>query len=102
MIVRLLSEAVEEANDAALWYGNRRHGLGDEFLADLQSALAAIAERPRGMPVLECYSGSHNIRRYILRRFPYIVVFTHDTEECLVVAVAHTRRRPFYWRSRLV
>ena len=77
MNIRLLPEAVEAANTAALWYGKRRLGLGDEFLAELQSALATIEERSHGMPVLECYFGSHDIRRQLLKgitrhRVPWI------------------------------
>ena len=102
MNIRLLPEAVDEAKEAALWYDHRQLGLGDEFLAELQSALAAIEEHSHGMPVLECYAGARDIRRHILRRFPYMVIFAYDAEECLVVAVAHTRRRPLYWRNRLV
>ncbi len=101
MNIRLLPEAVEEANAAALWYDKRRLFLGDEFLAELQSALAIIEERSHGMPVLECYSGSHDIRRQLLKRFPYMVIFAYRDEECLIIAVPHTRRRPLYWLNRL-
>lgn len=102
MNLRLLPEAVAEANAAALWYDKQRLGLGEEFMGELQSALATIRESSHGMAVLECDSGSQEIRRHLLKRFPYMVVFAHHEEECLIVAVAHTRRRPLYWSNRLV
>lgn len=46
MNIRLLPEAVEEANAAALWYDKRRLGLGDEFLAELQSEPPRIQTAP--------------------------------------------------------
>lgn len=101
MNVHLLPEALEEASNAAPWYDQRRPGLGDEFLAELQFALSAVEFRSHGMPALESYSGPHDIRRQLLKRFPYMVVIALRDEECLIVAIAHTRRRPLYWLNRL-
>lgn len=51
--------------------------------------------------LLEYYSGPHEVRRLLMHHFPYAVVFVCRPDETLVVAVAHTHRRPLYWLSRL-
>ena len=101
MNIRLLPEAVDEADEAALRYDTRRSGLKEEFHAELDLAWAAIEERSHGMPALEGYSGLFDVRRHLLKRFPYVVIFAYDEQECLIVAVAHTRRKPLYWLDRL-
>ena len=101
MNFEVLPEANGEAIAAALWYDEQRLGLGDEFLAELEAAFTAIEEAPNRLRRLETYSGSHNLRRQLLKRFPYVVVVDCRPDRVLVVAVAHTRRRPLYWLDRL-
>ena len=50
---------------------------------------------------MEQYSGLLDIRRILLRRFPYAVIVLPRPSETLVVAIAHTRRRPLYWLDRV-
>ena len=84
-----------ELNEAADWYGNRRDGLGLEFLAAIREKIAGILEAPaRWRPV----NGS---RRVLLGRFPYAVVYREvSDDEIEIVAVAHYRRSPKYWARR--
>lgn len=98
---RVLPEADGEAIAAATWYDEQRPGLGDEFLAELAAAFASIRQSPGLMPRLEYYTGQHPLRRQLLKRFPYAVIVLCRTDELVVVAVAHTRRRPLYWLDRL-
>lgn len=98
----VLPEALGEAIEAAVWYDDRQQSLGTEFLADLQFALDAIRAGTGSLARLETYSGPHDIRRVLLKRFPYAVVVVCRPEEVAVVAVAHTRRRPLYWLKRTV
>lgn len=49
----------------------------------------------------ETYAGEHDVRRCLLDRFAYLIVFACLTDETLVVAVAHARRKPLYWLKRL-
>ncbi len=101
MKVSVLPAADIEAADAAVWYDDQREGLGDEFLAEWQAALDHIRNAPEQLSKLEGYAGRHEIRRYLMRRFPYIVIFVRRTADLVVVAVSHTRRRPQYWLERL-
>ena len=84
-----------------LWYKDRQTGLGDAFVAHLRQAFEAIRTRPLSLPRLEYYSGPHDIRRIVVQRFPYVAIFRHRDKEVLVIAVAHSRRRPLYWLTRL-
>jgi plasmid stabilization system protein ParE len=93
--VVLDKEAKEEAREAALFYEASRAGLGQEFTNALDSALVAIQERPE---LWRRFKGP--FRRYILRRFPYAVIYAIEPEQIYVPAVAHTSRRPGYWLDR--
>jgi hypothetical protein len=101
VIVRVLSIAEAEAADAALFYEGRRPGLGEEFLAEFEVALERIRSEPSSLARVEGYNGPHELRRCLLRRFPYIVVFRVQFDEAIAVAVADCRRKPFYWLERL-
>lgn len=101
MKLKVLPEAELEAATAAIWYDDHRFGLGDEFLIELQQAFDRISSSPAEPPSLESYAGGHDIRRCLLKRFPYLVIFMERPDEVVVVAVSHARRRPFYWVDRL-
>jgi toxin ParE1/3/4 len=84
-----------ELNDAADWYGERRDGLGLEFLAAIREKIANILEAPTR------WRSVNGARRVLLGRFPYAVVYREvSDDEIESVAVAHCRRRPKYWARR--
>lgn len=101
MTLNVLPIAELEATDAAIWYDDRRVGLGDEFLDELSQGFERIHAAPDSLAVLEHYAGNHEVRRCLLKRFPYVVIFCRRTDEVLVIAVGHIRRRPLYWLDRL-
>ncbi len=101
MKLRVLSVAELESVEAAAWYEEQSAGPGFEFLAALDEAIRAIREDPMSFSRLEYYSGSFDVRRFVLRRFPYLIIFACMAEKSLVVAVCHTRRMPLYWLDRL-
>jgi plasmid stabilization system protein ParE len=97
----VLPAARLEAADAAVWYDDQRPGLGDEFLAELQQAVERVRVAPESFARLEGYCGRHDIRYCLLKRFPYLVIFSYRSEEIVIVAVSHVRRRPLYWLERV-
>jgi plasmid stabilization system protein ParE len=97
----VLPVAELEGIEAAIWYDDQRLGLGDEFLDELAQGLERIQAEPASFAALEHYSGQHDVRRCLLKRFPYVVIFRRRPEEVLIVAVGHVRRRPLYWLDRL-
>jgi len=92
---RYLPGAREDLNKAAAFYEASVPGLGDAFLDDVERAIDHIRENPRiGAPIGRAF------RRAVLRRFPFTVVYAERGDEIVIVAIAHDRRRPEYWRGR--
>jgi hypothetical protein len=100
-MLRVLAEARAEAIEAAAWYDREKFGLGDHLLDEIEQALKRIESDPQSFPLWELSSGPHEIRRCVLKRFAYVVLFTCRPDETAVVAISHGRRRPYYWRERL-
>ena len=88
-------EALEEAQAAYLWYSERSKDAGDSFIAELDRALDQVIERPQTWP-----SYLHSTQRYLLRRFPFSVIYRLKDQEVQVIAVVHAKRRPGYWKHR--
>jgi plasmid stabilization system protein ParE len=91
-----LEQALEEAEGAARWYAERSAAAAAAFSEEIDEAESAIARLPDAWPRFD-----HNTRRYLLRRFPFSVIYRVEHRRVLIVAVAHARRRPGYWQSRL-
>lgn len=98
----LLLEAEAEATEAAMWYEKQRTGLGREFLDDLETTFQNLVANAAGLPFLESSESTDPLfQRASLKRFPYLVVFTIREEDIVVVAIAHARRKPGYWKNRI-
>lgn len=93
VIVR--SEARRDIIDAHRWYREKSPRLGVRFRDALDVTVERIRQNPLGYQVL-----FRDLRRALLRRFPYAVFFRHQDEVIVVVAVLHTRRDPAAWQSR--
>lgn len=101
MKLRILPEAELEAAEAAAWYDDRQIGLGDDFLSEVMAAIHRVADDPLLFARLESYTGCHHVRRCVLERFPFLIIFICRPNEAVVVAISHVRRRPLYWMERL-
>ena len=77
------------------WYARRSPAAAAAFLADVDHALELIAEAPETWP-----RWRRGTRRFVLHRFPFSVVFRVEDDAVYVVAVAHAKQRPEYWRHR--
>lgn len=90
------ADARDELQEAILYYQGEAPGLGADLLAEVEIILSLIGEHPElGSPY---ESGT---RRLLLRHFPYSIVYLVAEEQVTIVAIAHQRRRPGYWRERL-
>ena len=87
--------AVAEAKAAREWYAERSAKAAAAFMAEIDLAMAQIQEHPE-----RWRSHRQGERRYLLKRFPFLVVYRRVDERIQVLAVAHARRRPGYWRRR--
>ncbi len=94
-------EAEDELAAALDWYDEQEPGLGAALLAETDAVLNGLrrgALRGTGVPSVRA---ELSVRRVLLARFPYAVVFVDREDEVYVIAFAHQRRRPGYWRHRL-
>jgi plasmid stabilization system protein ParE len=94
--VRFLRPAEQEMLDAARFYELQSHGLGTDFIDKIDSAARDIGMHPDRWPVVRC-----SLRRRLIHRFPYALLYRVDAEEVVVLATMHVHRRPDYWIDRL-
>lgn len=94
--VVFLPQAEQEMLEAARYYESQAVGLGADYLLEVERAVAAIAESPKTWPIIE-----GELRRRLVRRFPFGILYYIDPNEIAVVAVSHLRRKPSYWRGRI-
>jgi plasmid stabilization system protein ParE len=96
--VRFHRAAADEAEAAVRWYNERVPGLGGDFRLELFAGIERIREQPHVWP-FSAYD--QRARRFLLARFPYSIVYLAGNDDIVtVVAVAHAKRRPGYWRRR--
>jgi toxin ParE1/3/4 len=90
-------EAAAEYDAAFDWYLERSPDAAIRFDAEVERALAQIVQAPRRWA-----SGSHSTRRFLLRQFPFVLIYRERPSAGIqIVAVAHTSRKPGYWSARL-
>lgn len=83
------------------WYEWQRDGLGERFLESVGTALESLSTAGSHGAHIPGIPERYRVRRLHLRGFPYFIIFRELEDEVQVVAVAHERRRPSYWRRRL-
>lgn len=88
----LAAAEIEEADE---WYFNVDPKVAASFREAVYLAMKKIGEQPLTYPVFET-----SLRRYVLQGFPYVILFHATGPRVRVIAVAHTRRRPGYWKDR--
>lgn len=97
---RIRPLAEDEITESVGFYERRRVGLGWDFFAAVREAIARAADTPESCARLRS-PPDMTIRFVPVRGFPFKVVFLHEPEQVVVLAVAHDRRRPGYWRDRI-
>jgi toxin ParE1/3/4 len=88
-------QAEEEARAAQRWYEEQQPGLGARFAGAIDEAIQRIVSNPSAFPVVH-----DEIRRAVVRRFPFGIYFRIHAEDLVVLAVMHGRRHPRRWQSR--
>ena len=96
MRVRFMPQAGDEVVQATAYYLDQSSTVADEYLADIADATDLLLRFPHaGSPV------AGKARRLILKTFPYQLIYRVEGEEIRIYAVAHLKRKPGYWRTRL-
>ncbi len=88
-------EAEVEFTEAIDYYEERERGLGYDFAVEVYSAIERTIAFPKTWPVIE-----EDIRRSLVRRFPYGILYSEEKEGIYIVAVMHLHREPEYWKHR--
>ena len=87
--------AEEEFLAAARYYEEQAQGLGFDFISAVEATSNHVCEFPDSGRAF-----GHRLRRFLVRRFPYTLIYRAEPDRMLIVAVAHVRRSPGYWRNR--
>ena len=87
--------AEAEITEAFRWYEDKSEGLGSEFMRALDAALSAIQRSPNAYAVVH-----KQVRRAVLRRFPYAIFYLYENEKIIVIACFHASRDPKQWQDR--
>jgi plasmid stabilization system protein ParE len=90
-------DAQKEFKEAALWYNHQRVGLGREFFDEVNSNIALIANDPKIWPEY-----IHHFHRLIVKRFPFNIIYRVQPNCIEIIAIAHNKRKPFYWKNRIL
>jgi plasmid stabilization system protein ParE len=93
--VRFHPAAAAEVEAAVQWYAERSPLAARAFAMEVNSCIERVREAPARWPRYV-----HNTRRYLFPHFPFSIIYRVRNGEIEIIAVAHHRRRPDYWRSR--
>lgn len=99
--VRPTEAAESEIREYLQWYEAERSGLAGRLWSEIQDIVQVISEYPSAGSVIPRIRGVKGVRRFPLRRFPFFIIYRELDDYVELVALAHHRRRPRYWRSRL-
>ena len=94
---RFLSPAALEIEEAVLYYESKELGLGNELLIEYEKSLSHICLYPNAWSVI----GKNEIRRCLLERFPYCIIYKVINNEIVICAFMHLHRKPGYWKDRI-
>ena len=95
MKVSFHPEAVEELEQAVIYYEDCQSGLGKQLSQEVDASIQLILAFPHAWTTLE-----DNIRRTLVRRFPYGLLYYLQENEVYILAVMNLNRSPDYWKKR--
>ena len=93
VVMRPVAEA--EISEAFRWYEDKSGGLGSEFMRALDAAISSVQRNPTAYAVVH-----KQMRRALLRRFPYGVIYLFRDNTVIVLGCFHASRNPKQWRTR--
>lgn len=89
--------AEAEHLESVVYYESKRAGLGASYLAEFETIMGYVCDAPHRYPIEK----RPDVRRIRMKRFPFTILFRETSGTVQVLAVAHNRRRPQFWRGRL-
>ena len=91
----ICSAAENEYAEALFWYAERSIQVAERFDAEFDQALLTIANDPERFPRCD-----DRHQYYLMRDFPFQIIYRQQHEHWVVIAIAHTAREPAYWSTR--
>jgi plasmid stabilization system protein ParE len=98
---RFEDEADAEYRLAGRWYEERREHLGIEFFDAVDATIDHVVAMPRAGELVTRLPADLPVRRRAVSRFPYHVIYLETATQIRILAIAHDRRKPGYWKTRL-
>ena len=95
MKVEVHPEAEKEFAEAKKWYGQRSRLAARAFVTEISNAIREVTTSPTRWAKI-----ADGPRRFVLSRFPFAIIYRVESEKIIVLAIAHQRRLPGYWRER--
>ena len=92
---RLTPEAELDLIEAIRWYDERDQELGDDFLRRVYQCIDSLERNPRLFPAVH-----RHMRRALVRRFPYQILYEIEIDEIIIYAIYHSARDPEAWKRR--
>ena len=89
-------EAESEFVQAIEYYEEREGSLGHDFAVEVYAAIERVVSYPKAWPIIE-----DDVRRSLVRRFPYGILYAEEAEVIYIVAVMDLHRDPDYWKHRM-
>lgn len=90
----LLESAKNELQDSAVYYEQKSPGLGDEFLDEFEQGIKMILSFPEAWGQMDAH-----FRRFLLRRFPFGIIYRMDGDTLIITSVMHLSRHPESWQK---
>ncbi len=88
-------EAEKELNEAIDYYEEIESGLGLDFAIEVDSTIQRSVLLPKAWTVID-----GDIRRSLVNRFPYGILYSQESNGIYIVAVMNLHRHPDYWKDR--
>ena len=95
MLLEFHPAAAKEADAATDWYAERSLVAARAFVSELIHAVDQVMEDPERWPFFE-----NDARRYVFPQFPFSLVYRIRHDKIQIIAVAHSKRKPGYWKKR--
>jgi toxin ParE1/3/4 len=96
MLLMFHPEALAEFEAGVRHYELQQPGLGERFIASIETALDNVISAPMRWPEL-----TTGVYRHLARVFPYAVLYAVESDRVFILATMHCHRTPGYWRDRV-
>ena len=93
--VTICSAAEVDFRESLKWYAERSIEAANDFDAELDRAISQIAADPERFPMCDARH-----RYFLLRRFPFRIIYRIANSDIVEITVAHSSRSPDYWADR--